>query len=134
MGPLDTAAQDASLDNDYGATKGANAPSSHELALFTDDPRLGGVELDATGGYVRVVVTNDGTNWPAASGGMKVGAFQTFPDSTAAWSDTAKWWVLFDHADGTTRWDAGPLDDEIDVNAAGAGPVTRPSIYYNGGL
>lgn len=131
MGPLDTAAQDASLDNDYGASAGANAPSSHELALFTDDPRLGGVELDATGGYARVVVTNDGTSWPAASGGMKTCAVQTFADATGAWSDTATWWVLLD---GSTMWDGAPLDDEIDINEAGAGPVVQPKIYYNGGL
>lgn len=125
------AAQNASLDNDYGATKGPNAAAAHEVALFTNDPDLGGVELDAIGGYARVVWTNNGTNWPAASGGQKTSAPLAFPDATDAWSDTAKWYVLYDAADSTTQWDGAPLSDEISITAAEAGPIAELTIYYN---
>src|SRR5690349_21683106 len=108
----DTAAQNKSLDNDYGATKGANAPASHALALFAGDPNLDGTELTATGGYARATVANNGTNWPAAADGVKVAAAQAFPTSTGPWSDVATHWALFD---GTTCWDTGVLDEEIDV-------------------
>jgi hypothetical protein len=126
----DTAAQNKSLDNDYGATKGANAPASHVLALFAGDPNLTGVELTSAGGYARVTVTNNGTNWPAASDGLKVAAAQSFPASTAAWSDVATHWALFDAADGTTCWDTGTLDEEIDVSAAGVTASVTPKVFY----
>lgn len=132
MSLLDTAAQNASLDNDYGASKGANAPTAHEVALFTDHPDLGGTELTSTGGYARVSWTNDGTNWPAASGGQKTSATVTFPVPTAAWSDTATYWVLFDAADSTTRWDCGRLSEEISVDEAGGSVTAVLTIYYNG--
>jgi hypothetical protein len=128
---LDPAAQSASLDNDYGATKGPNAPASLEVALFTDDPLLGGVELAATGGYARVVVPNDGTTWPAAaSAGSKTSAQVSFGTSTDAWSDVAAWFVLFDHADGVTRWDAQELTDVVVVDTSGTEVTTSLTVYY----
>lgn len=126
----DTAAQNKSLDNDYGSTKGANAPSSHQLALFAGDPNLSGTELTSTGGYARKTVTNNGTNWPAASDGIKVCAAQSFAVSTAAWSGVATHWALFDNADGTTCWDTGTLDEEIDVTAAGVTATVAPKVFY----
>lgn len=128
---LDVAAQNASLDNDYGASAGANAAASHEVALFDGDPESGGVELSATGGYVRVVVANDGTNWPAAVGGAKSSAPVLFPTSTAAWSDTAKWFVLFDAADSVTRWDSGALDSEAAVDGADVVVEATLTITYS---
>lgn len=129
---LDPAAQSASLDNDYGATKGANAAAAHEVALFNGDPTQGGTELDSTvGGYARVVLTNNGTNWPAASSGAKTSAAVPFAASTAAWSDTATWFVLFDHADSVTRWDAGLLDSEVSVDAVGDVASPTLTIFYS---
>lgn len=127
---IDTAAQNKSLDNDYGSTKGANAPAAHEVALFDGDPTQGGTELTSDGGYARVTLTNNGTNWPAASSGAKTSATVTFPTSTDAWSDTATWFVLYDHADSVTAWDAG-LVAEISVDAAGETPRTTLTIYYS---
>jgi hypothetical protein len=132
MALLDTAAQNASLDNDYGATKGPNAAAAHQLALFAGDPQAGGVELDNTvGGYARVTITNNGTNWPAASGGAKTATFQAYAASTDAWSAVATHWVLFDAADGTTRWDSGRLDTAISVDGPGETPNVAPTVYYN---
>jgi hypothetical protein len=131
---LDAAAQSASLNNDYGANKGPNAPASHELALFTGDPRVGGTELTSAGGYARVVVANNGTNWPGASGGSTTSAEIALPTSTGAWSDTATWFVLFDAADSTTRWDAMPLFEEIDITVAGVTKSLILTINYQQGV
>jgi hypothetical protein len=127
---LSAAAQSASLNNDYGANKGVSAPVSHEVALFNGDPVLGGTELAATGGYARVTITNNGTTWPDASAGATTSATVTFPTSTAAWSDTATHFVLYDHADSVTQWDSGLLKDEISVDAAGEAPRAELTIYY----
>jgi hypothetical protein len=128
---LSTAAQNASLDNDYGASAGVNAPGAHQVALFNGDPLLGGAELTSTGGYARVTVTNNGTNWPAASAGAKTSAAVTFAASTAAWSDTATHFVLYDDADGTTAWDSGVLDTELSVDAAGTVVETSLTVFYS---
>ena len=125
----DTAAQNKSLDNDYGATKGANAPASHALALFAGDPSIDGVELSSMGGYARVTITNNGTNWPAATDGEKVCAAQTFPASTAAWSAEATHWALYG-SDGNW-WDCGDLPDVVTVAAAGVTVSVTPVVYYS---
>lgn len=129
MALLDVGPRNASLDMSYGALKGTSAAASHQLALFDEDPSNGGVEISG-GGYARVTVTNNGTNWPAASNGAKTGAVQTFPTSTGAWSTTAKWWCLIDAADGTTRWDARPLSAEVSVTAADVVVKVQPIIDY----
>lgn len=130
---LSATEQNRSLALFYGASRGAGSSATHELALFTGDPRTGGTELTATGGYARVSITNDGTNWPAPSGGMILGADQTFAASSGAWSDTATWWVLY-AVDSGEMADGMPLDDEIDVSVTGETPRVRPRIFYNGGL
>ena len=125
----DVAAQNASLDNDYGATHGPHSPSAHELALFNGDPTATAVELAADGGYARVSLPNDGTSWPGADGGA-TSVTADFPFSTGAWSDTATWWALYAD-DGTTMWDCGPLEQEISVDQAGEGITVTVTVYYN---
>lgn len=127
MALLDVGPRNKSLDNDYGATKGVNAAASHLLALFDGDPSNGGVEISG-GGYARVTVTNNGTNWPASSNGAKTGAVQTFT-FTGAITGTASWWCLIDAADGTSRWDSRPLSAEVEVLAAMTVKV-QPIIDY----
>lgn len=136
MGLLSIAAQNASLDHDYGASKAAGAPAAFELALFNGDPTLDGVEMDAAGGYARVTMTNDGTNFPAAADGQKVCAEVTFPTPTGEWTaagepDTATYWVLFDAATGDA-WDYDELTEEIDVEEAGGTVTVQPVIFYGG--
>jgi hypothetical protein len=119
MGLLSIAAQNATLDHDYGASKAADAPAAFELALFNGDPTLGGVELDAAGGYARVTMASDGTNFPPAENGQKVCAEVTFPTPTDEWTaagvaDTATHWVLFDAATGDA-WDYDELTAEVNV-------------------
>lgn len=125
---LSPAAQSASLDNDYGANAGPNAPADLEVALFNGDPLLGGTELTGDGGYAAVSVPNDGATWPdAASGGAKTSAVISFPDPTAAWSDTATFFVLRDASTGD-EWDSGVLADVIDVDEDEDGNLTVLSV------
>lgn len=62
-------------------------PATVYLALFTVAPTDAGGGTEATGGsYARVAITNNSTNFPAASGGSKTLATeQEFPEATANW-------------------------------------------------
>lgn len=129
--PLDVAAQNAGLKAWFGSSHGSTAPSSFKLALFTTHPLLGGTELTATGGYARQTLVNNSTNFPDPVAGVLTMAPITWPDPSGAWSDTVQAFVLIDAADGTTRWFAGLLLQEIDVLAAGPGFVITPVIRWN---
>jgi hypothetical protein len=137
MALLDIGPQNASLDNDYGSTKGPNAAVSHLFALYAGDPATGvGVELDIAGGYDRVAMPNDGTSWPtAAADGAKTAAAVQLPTSTGPWTvggspAVATHFVLL-APDGVTRWDSGRLDTPISVDAAGADIQATPTVYYD---
>ena len=72
-------------------------PATVYLALFTAAPSDsgGGTEVSG-GGYTRVAVTNNSTNFPAASGGSKSnGVDMTFPQATADWG-TVVAFAIFD--------------------------------------
>lgn len=126
---IDTTAQDALLDGVYGS----GSPASFQIALFDGDPVLGGAELAATGGYARVTVANDSTLFPGASGGSTTSVPVAFAASTAAWSDTANYWVAYDAADGVTAYGSGLLSVEISVTEAGTVAEAEMTIYYNQG-
>ena len=84
------------LDEVLGATD-YTPPGTVYLALFTaaPDDTGGGTEVSG-GGYARVAVTNNSTNWPAASGGSKSnGVDMTFPQATADWG-TVVAFAIFD--------------------------------------
>jgi hypothetical protein len=122
------AAMNASLDNDYGTTRGPHAAASHELALFAGDPLDSGVEIVGNG-YARVTVLP--AAWLAADEGQKsTAAAVQFPNATDEWDETVTHFALFDHADHVTMWDSAPLDEPVDVTAAGAGPAVIPTIFY----
>lgn len=140
----DVAAQNASLNNDYGATKGPNAAPSHLVALFAGDPGNGGVEIadttevdDGAGGttfvangYARASITNDGTTWAAAADGLKsTNAPVQFPAALAEYPATITHAALF-APDGVTMWDYSPTADPIDVTAAGNGPAVALTVFY----
>lgn len=64
------------------------APATLYLALSTADPTDdgSGIAEPSGGSYARLAVTNNLTNWPAASGGSKSnGADFTFATATASW-------------------------------------------------
>lgn len=62
-------------------------PATVYVALFTVTPSDSGGGTECTGGsYARAAVTNNATNWPAASSGAKAnGAAITFPSPTGDW-------------------------------------------------
>ncbi len=133
----DVAAMNASLDNDYGATRGPNAPASHELALYVGDPQVdplegGGYEIadDTCPGYARVSIPNNGV-WAPANEGLKTlidGA--EFPPPTGEWADEPTHWGLV--APGGVVWDTGPFTEALQVTAASdTGPLVQPTVFYS---
>lgn len=76
------------LDHVFG-NAAYTAPATLHVALFTTAPNTetgaGGTEVSG-GSYARAAVTNNATNWPAASGGSKSnGAAISFATPTANW-------------------------------------------------
>lgn len=84
------------LDHVFGASA-YSAPATLYCALFTVAPIAdgsGGTEVTG-GSYARVAVTNNSTNFPAASGQTKRNATAiTFPAPTADWGEVvgAAWY------------------------------------------
>lgn len=128
---LSVDARNASLDGDYGTTRGPHAADSHELALVTVDPSIVADPLanEVTGGgYERPLVAP--TDWTAAVGGAKATTLPVqFADATDTWSGEAKWWVLVDADDHTTCWDSGALNVPLNV-VAGPGPAVQITVFY----
>lgn len=117
---IDVAARNASLDNDYGTTRGPNAAASHQVALYDED----GVELSSAG-YARV--TLPAASWPAAVDGQK-SATVVFPAPTGEWLPAVSWRLI---AGGVT-WDGGDFYDPLYVTAAsGTGPSVTVTVYYS---
>jgi hypothetical protein len=86
------------LNGILGATSWAPTASSW-LALFTTPPTdsTTGVELNG-GGYTRVAIQNNTTNWPNATTGTKQnGTAFEFPTATTAWGNVSAF-ALFDAA------------------------------------
>jgi hypothetical protein len=89
------------LDHFLGATA-SSAPATVYVALYTttvNDASTGttpspGVEVTG-GSYARKDVTNNATNWPAASGGSKSnGTAITFVTATASWGTVVAFAIL----------------------------------------
>lgn len=106
------------------------SPATVYVALYT-----GGVPTDAStgttpvgasevtgGSYARVSVTNNGTNWPAASGGAKAnGAAITFPTPTANWG-TVTAFAIVDAATLGNIWYIGAITPNKTVNNGDPAP------------
>jgi hypothetical protein len=120
--PLLPGGQDAFLDNNYGPNKGASAPTSHDYALFTDDPTDAGVEVTGTG-YARVTVAND-SGWPDSVDGSKQRDV-TWPSPTGDWTGAACWVEYV----GTTQTAYAFLDDTYALSD-GDDPLTVTVIQY----
>lgn len=74
------------LDHVFGAAT-YTPPATIYFSLFTAAPTDAGGGTECTGGsYARVAVTNNATNFPAASAGAKSnGTAITFPTASASW-------------------------------------------------
>jgi len=122
----DVDAQNASLDNDYGANHGPASPDAHELALFNGDPMFDGVEITGDG-YAPATVSND-SGWPDADGGAKARAI-TFDAPTGAW-DAFDHWLLRDPDTGI-GWDCGATTEDGNITAASSvGPIITVQIFH----
>lgn len=97
-----------------GAALGAPASGANwHIALFTAAPSDTGGGTEATGGgYARLAVVNNLTNFPAAAGGAKSNAFDlVWAVSTGAWSSSAPIVAaaLFDASTGGNMWYWGDI-------------------------
>lgn len=132
----DIAAQNASLDNDYGPTRGPHTPDELEVALL--ETRDVATELSATtdvegvptgNGYARPTHSSD--DWLAAADGVKTTSVPlNFGTPTLAWQ-TARWAALIEPVTGVV-WDVVKLVEPVTVTGAGS-PVLGPiSVAYTG--
>ena len=126
----DVAAMNRSLDNDYGTTRGPNAPASHNLRLYAGDPITDGVEASG-GGYAAQNIAP--ADWlPAADGEKSLAAVVEFPVPTGSWGPTITHWALTGVGDGGLMWDTGILADPLDVTGPGErGPLVRVTVFYD---
>ena len=113
---------DALLDHVWGDDT-YTAPGTLWVALFTTAPTAGGGGTEVAGGsYGRVEVTNNLTNFSAASGQTKRNAAAfTFAAPTADWAPA-----------GTPAVGAGWYDDETAGNFLAYGPFSTPRVIMDG--
>lgn len=100
-----------------------SAPATVYAALFTVTPSDAGGGTEVSGGsYARVSITNNATNFPAASGGAKAnGTAITFPAPTANWG-TVVAFGLFDASSSGNLLYWGPITPNKTVNNGDAAP------------
>lgn len=93
-------------------------PATVYVALYTATPNDAGGGTEASGGsYVRVAVTNNATNWPAAANGSKSnGTAITYAAATADWG-TVVAFGLFDALSGGNLLYWGDLSQSRAVNS-----------------
>jgi len=102
---------------------GSGAPATWYLALSTTQPNADGSGFTEPvgGSYARVAVTNNSTNFPAASTASGVttkknGAKFTFPNPTGTWG-TVGWYGWFTVSSGGTLEYFNILDATISPKA-----------------
>ena len=108
-----TQGKNDALDANYGASRSTAFPATVYLALFNGDPTVSGSELSpSTGGYTRLSIPNDATNWGAASSGVKSNLLTLYmPASTGAFNASANYFGFYDASVGGNLLDTGQLLD-----------------------
>lgn len=93
-------------------------PATVYVALFTAAPTDAGGGTEASGGsYARASVTNNNTNWPAASSGSKSnGTAIDFPTATGNWG-TIVAFAIFDNSSGGNMLYWNNVTTPKDVNS-----------------
>ena len=113
-----TALSNQVLDAVLGAVT-YTAVTNTYVALFTTTPSSGGtsgVEVTATNAYARVQLTNNLTNWPSASAGLKSnGNTITFPTATGSGWGTVVGFGIYDALTSGNLLYFGPLSTSISV-------------------
>jgi hypothetical protein len=106
-------------------------PATVYVALFTAAPGEagGGTEVSG-GGYSRVAVANDTTNWPTTTSGQKSNANAiTFPQATANWG-TIVAWGLFDAATGGNLLYYGDVSPNKAVNSGDTAQFAAGALTF----
>lgn len=99
--PFTTFMDNAVLNEFFGGTNYV-PPATVHIGLSTTAPTKasGNVSEPVGGSYARVAVTNNATNFPNASGGVKNnGTVITFAEATASWGTVAHW-LIYDASTG----------------------------------
>lgn len=114
------------LDHVFGAAA-YSAPATLYVALYTATPgdaNASGTEVTG-GSYARVAVTNNATNWPAASGTSpstkQNGTAITFPAPTANWGVVVAF-AIYDAATVGNELAWGALSVNKTINNGDAAP------------
>ena len=109
MGSKSDYLEKALLDGVLGGSA-FSLPATVYLALFTTDPTdVAASGTEATGtGYQRLAITNNATNWPAASGTTATksnGTVLTMATAGGDWSSGSNmaYWALFDASSGGNK-------------------------------
>lgn len=129
-GPVSPSARAKSLANDFGPTRGPNAPDGFLIILLDDNPEFDGVELDSTScpGYARAAVNND--DFEVVSGvGMRV--LKTLASPTGAWTKIARYAALLNASDTSEMWDYTAINP---IRVREAGPFESAlsfTVYYS---
>lgn len=114
MGSAGDNAENWILDAILGDNHTTDFPSTVYMALYTASPTDGGggTEVGTTGtNYARVAVTNNSTNFPAASGSQKSnGAIIQFNDATGDWGVIVAWGLMSASSGAATPVLYGDLD------------------------
>lgn len=95
MGSFADYLEDELLDHVFGAAS-FSAPATLYIGLSTTTiTDAGGNITEPSGnGYARVAVTNNATNFPAASGGAKAnGTDIAFPEATGSWGTVIDFFI-----------------------------------------
>ena len=94
-----------------------------DVALYTTAPTDSGGGTEVTGGsYARVAVTNNATNWPAASAGAKSnGIAIQFATPTANWGTIVAFAIFEGSTSNLLYW--GLVTPNKTVNNGDAAPV-----------
>lgn len=104
-------------DNTIGATL--------YLAVSTTTPSetggvISGVTEPSGGGYARVAIPNDDTNWNIDNGVGENATTQAFPEATADWSGDVTHGVIFDASTGgNALWFGALTDAPLTVETGG---------------
>jgi hypothetical protein len=106
------------------------APATTHIALFTVAPTDTGGGTEVTGGsYARVAFTNNATNWPAASSGLKQnGVAINFAQASADWGTVVAFGIFDASTSGNLLyWGWLGTDDGHVFTATTADVFTSPS-------
>lgn len=127
MGSFSDFTENKLLDHVFGATA-YTPPATLYFGLSTSTVSDAGTGITEPAGnaYARVAVTNNATNFPAASGGSKSnGAEITFPEASGSWGTVTDFFIA-DAASGGNVLGQG-------VMAASKTVGTGDTVYFDVG-